>query len=105
MRWLILIVVVSAGSSVAAACGREMVCGNEELGISKGCCDNEGKLFVHFSGRAICVTRTRADLVLRLFRADVLVLCGVVLLCGVSLFATGESSFPPCPSVEKVPDV
>lgn len=105
MRGLILLVIVSVGSSVAAACGREMVCGNEELGISKGCCLNEGELYLHVGGMDLCLTRTRADTVLRLFRSDVLVLCGVVLLCGVSLFAMAGSVFPPGRSGEKVPDV
>jgi hypothetical protein len=48
---------------------------------------------VHFNGSLICVTRTRADLVLRIFSAEVLVPCGVVLFSGVSLFAMRRSAF------------
>ena len=91
MRGLILLIIVLACSSIAVGCGMEMVCGNQKLGISKGCCDNEGKLFVHFNGGEICVTRTRADLVLRIFSAEMLVPCGVVLFSGVSLFAMRQA--------------
>ena len=93
MRVLVFLVIVLACSSTAVACGWEMVCGDQRLGISKGCCDNEGKLFVHINGREICVTRTRADLVLRIFSTDVLVPCGVVLFSSVSLFAMRRRVF------------
>jgi hypothetical protein len=82
-----------------------MLFGDKELGISKGCCDNEGMLFLHLGGMDVCVTKTRADLVLRLFRADVLVLCGVVLLSGASLYAMTGSVIRVGRSGERLPDV
>jgi len=49
------------------ACGREKVCGSLRWGIYKGCCDNDGKLLVYVSGKEVCVTESKADLVLWMF--------------------------------------